>query len=570
MGTDFSQPVEEDLTPAQEDTHTVRAENNSANPEQSNTITPKQRGSIVHISHDEKLEDNVAGKACNKDEPIPALGNSVSITKEPASIIILGLKDLDSLRMGREVAEPIVRWLLQHPGVHVFKECQDTVMERLTPLYDRKALLLGHIAMSRVYTTALDWENVPIADRSGLVRDVFVKKVGLVVAMLSYPQKDTPIELLNSILPMYRLSGANERANLLCSFVMGWLENAHLNYMEIYQYYFGNNDPYKKHMNALLSLEPKDAFNLAMSRDVHEPHRADFVKIIRTAPDDSASERITAHINKNIDDLIVVFIEESRRSYLTLQLMINFKVFSEELTNIEGKLDLIFAPYIKDLKPFGALPPVFSNRGNRRSSRGLGDSGRATQQLEENKSVSSVSVSDGLQSKAHLWKENTINLYEEHHEMWEKYRVRKGWFLSYKQKDGSNTLVERLYNKLKGDNWYDMMHQRGRTRSAMIKGICRRDKFICFVSPNYFNSEWCCMELTIAMKCGKKIVPVYNQDQHTAGFCLNLVPECFQTLKENDFVGLFLDMGPCLGQIKKIEASIKREVPNEFDDSEEE
>jgi len=173
------------------------------------------------------------------------------------------------------------------------------------------------------------------------------------------------------------------------------------------------------------------------------------------------------------------------------------------------------------------------------------------------------------QEQAEAWQEKTIALYKEHGENWQKYKIREGWFLSYKQKDGSTTLVERLYNKLKGENWYDMMYKGDRTRAAMIKGIARRDKFICFVSPKYFTSEWCCMELTVAMKLNKIIVPVFNQDERTAGVSLGIVPKCFQALKKHDFVGLFMDIGPCEGQIKKIQNSVSK-ASDEFADSEEE
>merc|ERR1719419_998267 len=104
----------------------------------------------------------------------------------------------------------------------------------------------------------------------------------------------------------------------------------------------------------------------------------------------------------------------------------------------------------------------------------------------------------------------------------------------------------------------------------MIKGIARRDKFICFVSPQYFSSPWCCMELTVATSLGKIIRPVYNQDERTAAESLGLVPGCFKSLEKHDFVGLFMDMIPCGALIKKIENSVASGDADEFDDSEDE
>jgi len=82
------------------------------------------------------------------------------------------------------------------------------------------------------------------------------------------------------------------------------------------------------------------------------------------------------------------------------------------------------------------------------------------------------------------WKVETVDLYYQNIDKLEAYKVTEGWFISYKQNDGSDTLAERLYNKLPGKNWFDMMYTQERTVAAMIKGIMRRKKFLCFfVSP---------------------------------------------------------------------------------------
>jgi len=168
------------------------------------------------------------------------------------------------------------------------------------------------------------------------------------------------------------------------------------------------------------------------------------------------------------------------------------------------------------------------------------------------------------------YKRNMEALYTKNKTLFESYKTRSGWFISYKQDDGSDVLAERLYRDLGGDNWFDMYYNKTRTRAAMIKGILRRDKFICFVSPSYFKSQWCVIELTTAFLSGKTIVPVFNQDRNTAGSMLSSVPECFSDLKNEDFIGLFADTVPYRGQLNKVVSSGSGKPKHGFYDSEKE
>jgi len=182
----------------------------------------------------------------------------------------------------------------------------------------------------------------------------------------------------------------------------------------------------------------------------------------------------------------------------------------------------------------------------------------------------SVSYREEKSSDVATWKKSMENLYKENKSLFESYRIRSGWFISYKQQDRSDALAERLYRDLDGDNWFDMYYNKTRTRAAMIKGILRRDKFICFVSPKYFKSEWCVLELTTAFCSGKTIVPVFNQDYNGVGSLLSLVPDCFSALKNRDFTGLFADTGPYRGQLNKVISAGRGKFENEFYDSENE
>lgn len=172
------------------------------------------------------------------------------------------------------------------------------------------------------------------------------------------------------------------------------------------------------------------------------------------------------------------------------------------------------------------------------------------------------------------WKAEVEKVYETAKRNILKYKKRSGWFISYKQQDGADVLSERLYNQLSEgeENWHDMYAEEQRSLSVTMKAICRRDKFICFLSTNYFNDKWCVYDMTIAFLNGLLIVPVFNENKSPsgAGPLLNLVPPCFSKIKENDFVGLSKDMVSCAGQILKIKTKGKKKLKAEFSDSEKE
>jgi len=167
-------------------------------------------------------------------------------------------------------------------------------------------------------------------------------------------------------------------------------------------------------------------------------------------------------------------------------------------------------------------------------------------------------------------KEEILKMYDENSSTFSGYKRRSGWFISYKQSDGFDALAERLYRDLEGDNWLDRYYDGTRTKQSMIKGILRRDKCVICISPRYFLSEWCNTELTVALRGKKIIVPVFNQDNFTAGDMLKCIPACFAELKNHDFIGLFLDTIPCRGQIMKVRNAGIDKGGGIWEDSEEE
>jgi len=167
------------------------------------------------------------------------------------------------------------------------------------------------------------------------------------------------------------------------------------------------------------------------------------------------------------------------------------------------------------------------------------------------------------------WRQNMEKLYIKNRSLFESYKIRSGWFISAKQDDCSKFLAERLYRDLEGNNWFDMYYNKARTRAAVIKGVLRRDKFLCFLSLSYFRSKWCVMELTTAFCGGKIIVPVFDHDINTSGSMLSIIPECFSDLKNKDFIGLFANTGQYKRQLGKIVRAGRGYSTNELYDSKE-
>ena len=104
-----------------------------------------------------------------------------------------------------------------------------------------------------------------------------------------------------------------------------------------------------------------------------------------------------------------------------------------------------------------------------------------------------------------------------------------GWssFVSYKQDDQNDGLVLLTMQQLPGgnkSNWVDKFAA-DRSTDGMMAGVKEANTFIAVISPKYFASKFCCMELDFAIKNKKPICLCYNMSKHTVQSALNWVPE---------------------------------------------
>eukprot|EP00967_Tisochrysis_lutea_P052794 scaffold65453_cov36-Tisochrysis_lutea.AAC.3 len=92
-----------------------------------------------------------------------------------------------------------------------------------------------------------------------------------------------------------------------------------------------------------------------------------------------------------------------------------------------------------------------------------------------------------------------------------------------------------LYHMLPGKHWLDV-YAADRSTSAMIKGIENCDVFLVFLSPNYFHSAYCCLEIYSAIKLGKPIICCYNSVANNFNTVRGWIPEELRTgLERSEF-----------------------------------
>mmetsp|Transcript_267 Transcript_267/g.490 ORF Transcript_267/g.490 Transcript_267/m.490 type:complete len:600 (+) Transcript_267:224-2023(+) len=112
-------------------------------------------------------------------------------------------------------------------------------------------------------------------------------------------------------------------------------------------------------------------------------------------------------------------------------------------------------------------------------------------------------------------------------------RFRRKHFLSYKQGDGNDVAVRRLKDLLPGQNWFDK-DQPDKGTQAMINGVLGCDVFIAIISEKYFLSEYCKLELGIAIREQKPIMVVHNVNSPIKEV-LQWVPQELAVLKDIEF-----------------------------------
>jgi len=87
----------------------------------------------------------------------------------------------------------------------------------------------------------------------------------------------------------------------------------------------------------------------------------------------------------------------------------------------------------------------------------------------------------------------------------------RSYFLSYKQDDQNDGAVQMLYSLLP-KCWLDK-YAEDRSEEGMVAGVTNSDVFVAIISPKYFSSYFCCLEMYTALSQGKRILVAWNQSK---------------------------------------------------------
>ena len=146
---------------------------------------------------------------------------------------------------------------------------------------------------------------------------------------------------------------------------------------------------------------------------------------------------------------------------------------------------------------------------------------------------------------------------------------RRSYFLSYKQDDQNDSAVQMLHGlllKLLLNCWLDK-YADDRSEEGMVAGVTKSDVFVAIISPNYFSSYFCCLEMHTALSQDKRILVVWNQSKFRVKDALEWIPPELSMLKSSELLPIQEDIQMATTCVARIEAAdIKtlnaRLVPN--------
>ena len=75
----------------------------------------------------------------------------------------------------------------------------------------------------------------------------------------------------------------------------------------------------------------------------------------------------------------------------------------------------------------------------------------------------------------------------------------------------------------------------------MASGVKGTKVFLALISPHYFESEWCLLEMREAMKIGKQVIIAYNGSTTEVAKALQWIPTEFKALTKDELVMLHED-----------------------------
>lgn len=133
-------------------------------------------------------------------------------------------------------------------------------------------------------------------------------------------------------------------------------------------------------------------------------------------------------------------------------------------------------------------------------------------------------------------------------------------FGSYKQDDGSDALMMNLYHTFEKegvDFWLDKMRGAERSEAGMVAGVKACDCFCAVISPKYFQSKFCLLELNTAIQNEKQIAICFNGSKHTVQVAINWIPEEFKHLLINEVIMLHEDHEFMKTSLEKLRLFVK-------------
>ena len=114
-------------------------------------------------------------------------------------------------------------------------------------------------------------------------------------------------------------------------------------------------------------------------------------------------------------------------------------------------------------------------------------------------------------------------------------------FISYKQNDNSDALVINMHYSMKENKinaWLDKMRGDERSESGMVAGVKSCRLFCAVISPYYFKSKFCLLELQTAIRMSKKLVICFNGSKFKIQEALSWIPEEYLFLKNDELIKL--------------------------------
>ena len=114
-------------------------------------------------------------------------------------------------------------------------------------------------------------------------------------------------------------------------------------------------------------------------------------------------------------------------------------------------------------------------------------------------------------------------------------------FGSYKQNDNSDALLMNMFHafeKQKVDFWLDKMRGKERSEEGMVAGVIACNCFCAVISPAYFTSAFCKLELNTAMKHEKQIAVCFNGSKYQVQEALAWIPKEYACLMNDELIKL--------------------------------